>query len=110
MKIDILGTPYELLYSSQEKDEKLVQCDGYCDDTTKRLVVDDMRKGTTEVMSKGNLDEYRNCCARHEIIHAFFFESGLAHNSDFAANEENVDWIARQFPKMLRAFREAKVI
>lgn len=32
MKIDILGTPYELLYSSQEKDERLVQCDGYCDD------------------------------------------------------------------------------
>lgn len=77
MKIDILGTPYELLYSSQEKDERLVQCDGYCDDTTKRLVVDDMRKGATEVMSKGNLDEYRNCCARHEIIHAFFSKAAL---------------------------------
>lgn len=48
--------------------------------------------------------------ARAMKLSTRFFESGLAHNSDFAANEENVDWIARQFPKMLRAFREAKVI
>lgn len=49
---------------------------------------------------------------RHEIIHAFFNESGLQDDSSnidcgWAVNEEMVDWIAIQFPKMVKAFEEA---
>ena len=33
---------------------------------------------------------------RHELVHAFLFESGLSVNS-WADNEEIVDWIAIQF-------------
>ena len=47
---------------------------------------------------------------RHELIHAFLFESGLAENSNWARNEEMVDWIARQFPKMAKTFQEVKVL
>ena len=43
---------------------------------------------------------------RHEIVHAYLFESGLAECSSnitsLAQNEEMVDWIARQIPKMKR--------
>lgn len=43
---------------------------------------------------------------RHEIVHAYLYESGLAENSlsvaNWATNEEMVDWIARQFPKIKR--------
>ena len=42
---------------------------------------------------------------RHEIIHAFAFESGLADDSAWAMDEEMTDWIAHQFPKMLAAFK-----
>ncbi|MFD1464645.1 hypothetical protein ACFQ4L_00875 [Lapidilactobacillus mulanensis] len=42
---------------------------------------------------------------RHELIHAFLCESGLAENSDWAQNEEVVDWIARQFPKLFETFK-----
>lgn len=52
---------------------------------------------------------------RHEITHAFFFESGLQESSlqycnGWAENEEMVDWVAVQFPKMLQVFKEAECI
>ena len=50
---------------------------------------------------------------RHEIIHAFFNESGLQDDSSvpesgWATNEEMIDWIAIQFPKIMNAFKEAE--
>ena len=41
------------------------------------------------------------------MIHAFLHESGLAVNSDWAQNEEMVDWFALQAPKLFKAFKEA---
>lgn len=43
---------------------------------------------------------------RHEIIHAFLYESGLSFNSDWAVNEELVDWIAIQFPKIAEVYEK----
>lgn len=41
---------------------------------------------------------------RHEILHAFLFESGLSENAGFsgcwATNEEMVDWFAIQSTKI----------
>lgn len=47
----------------------------------------------------------------HEITHAFLDESGLQHCSSvpmgaWARHEEMVDWIAIQFPKIMKAFQE----
>ena len=47
---------------------------------------------------------------RHEIIHAFLCESGLAENSDWATNEELVDWIAIQAPKLIKAWKDADAL
>ena len=49
---------------------------------------------------------------RHELVHAFLYESGLFNNtnSDWAKNEEVVDWIAIQFEKMLKVFIELQCI
>lgn len=48
---------------------------------------------------------------RHEIIHAFLYESGLAENfehaNEFGQDETMVDWIAMQFPKILEVYKEA---
>jgi hypothetical protein len=41
---------------------------------------------------------------RHEIIHAFFHESGL---EDYCNDEVLVDWLAKQWNKMSIAFQEA---
>jgi len=44
---------------------------------------------------------------RHELIHAFLFKSGLDACAEWARNEEMVDWLAIQFPKLMKAFQEA---
>lgn len=47
---------------------------------------------------------------RHEIIHAFLFESGLQenyHNEKWGHDEIMIDWFAIQFPKIQKAFYEA---
>jgi hypothetical protein len=47
---------------------------------------------------------------RHEIIHCFLHESGVWGSSSgadsWAMNEEMVDWIAMQFPKILKVFKQ----
>lgn len=42
----------------------------------------------------------------HEIIHAFLFESGLHSNSEWAENEEMIDWFALQFDKIIDVARK----
>ncbi len=39
MIINILGTKYTITETTQEKDVCLCNCDGYCDKTTKRIVI-----------------------------------------------------------------------
>lgn len=103
-KVNVLGTEYTLTESNEKEDENLVGLDGYCDSSIKVCVVDEMNDTGAGV--KKNLPEYKKSVKRHELIHAFLFESGLD-TCSWASNEEMVDWFALQFPKMLKAFEEA---
>ena len=51
---------------------------------------------------------------RHEILHAFLYESGLRENSctsfAWAENEEMIDWFAIQFPKILKIYGELNIL
>ena len=51
---------------------------------------------------------------RHEVLHAFLFESGLSETAGFsgcwATNEEMVDWFAIQSPKIFEVFSELDLI
>lgn len=105
MTIDVLGTEYTVEQKSKDTDPLLQKMDGYCDKTSKKIVI------TTED-SDCDLDDfwiYRNKLLRHEIIHAFLFESGLHENwaHEMGRDETYVDWIAVQFPKILKAFQKA---
>lgn len=104
MKINVLGTDYELIESNENKDNALVGMDGYCDTSIKICVVDDMSEEVEN--PKKDLESYKKQVKRHELIHAFLYESGMDACS-WALNEEMVDWIAIQFPKLLKAFGEA---
>lgn len=105
MKINILGTEYTVRFVHEEEDAGLKDCDGYCDDTIKTLVVKQYKRGEPGSKKVLELQEKKNF--RHEIIHAFLFESGLAENSEWAQNEEMVDWFAKQAPKLIKAWQEA---
>ena len=104
MKVNVLGTEYTLTESNEANDPKLVDRDGYCDTSTKECVVDEMND--TSATAKRNLPEYKKSVKRHELIHAFLYESGLDVCS-WAGNEEMVDWFAIQFPKMADVFKAA---
>lgn len=102
-KVKILDTEYSIQLLREEDDPKLKEADGYTDVTTRRIVVCDRR--SNDVMQVDEPSVIIENVARHEMVHAFLYESGLGANS-WADNEEIVDWIAIQFPKMQEAFDE----
>lgn len=105
MTINILGTEYTVTLATEQAEPRLEDCDGFCDETTKEIVVENYKRGRPGSKGKLELQEQKNL--RHEIVHAFLFESGLAENSDWAQNEEMVDWVAKQGLKIIKAWQEA---
>lgn len=109
-KINVLGTEYTIVISNSKEDKYLEKCDGYCDKTSHKIVV----TSEDENSDLEFFSEYQKKVTRHEIVHAFLFESGLhgCMNTKKRGehDEQMVDWIAVQFPKMLKAFQEAGCI
>lgn len=108
--INILGSNYTLKVFNKAKDSRLESCDGLCDETVKELLVDNYAEDAGDPTCKKNLAVQIRKNKRHEIIHAFLFESGLAENSSWAQNEEMVDFFAIQFPKLLKTFQAADAL
>lgn len=81
--------------------------DGYCDTSSKDMIVDEMKEFKQGM--KINMLFYKDQVKRHEIIHGFLYESGLDTCCDWVC-EEMVDWLAIQFPKLQKAFVEAKCL
>ena len=108
-KVDVLGVEYTIKQSDKVKDLSLENCDGYCDHTTKTIVIDTFKNYQGQPSALENLDDYEKKVIRHELVHAFLFESGLGACS-WAKDEEIVDWIAAQFPKMKKTFEELNCI
>lgn len=115
MKVNVLGTEYTVATKKYYEDEAFerLKIEGYCDYLTKQIVVCDMSTYTGwEHELPGTIAASQKETLRHEIVHAFFSESGLASSSSevegpWAKNEEMVDWIAIQGPKIYAAWKEA---
>lgn len=105
--VNILGVPYTILYKEKSEDPKFEQCVAYCDYTTHEIAISIPENN---VMNLGNIDVDIQRVLRHEIVHAFAFESGLGHESNWAMDEEMTDWIARQFPKMAECFNQISAV
>lgn len=114
-RVNVLGTEYsiEIVKISECELLKNHHWCGSCNDLTHEILIGDASEeeffGT---MSEDEQKLQTKRTLRHEIIHAFLNESGLQGDSSvpecgWARNEEMVDWIAIQFPKMIKAFEEA---
>lgn len=106
MRINILGTHYTIKEKQRSLDKDLENANGYCDNTTKEIVI----AANDNSCNLGNYAVYRKKVLRHEIIHAFLFESGLHENfqhQEYGHEETMVDWIAVQYPKLKKAFEAA---
>ena len=108
--VNILGTDYRVIFKNRGEDKKLEKLSGYMDPSIKEIVVSTMKDEMEDEMAVENLESIRRSTLRHEIIHAFLCESGLAENSTWAQEEEMVDWFAKQFPKLAAAFREVDAL
>lgn len=108
--VNILGTQYSILIIEKEDYRYDREADGWCDPSVKELLVFNYKQSAESVK---DLVSYQKRVIRHEIVHAFFYESGLWQNAYsskcWAKNEEMIDWIAIQSPKLQKAFEEAGV-
>lgn len=109
--VHILGTEYKILIIEEGDYRYEREADGWVDPQAKEILVLNYKQSIDSVK---DLEEYQKKVIRHEIIHAFLYESGLWQNSYgskcWAQNEEMVDWIAIQSPKLYKAFEEALCI
>jgi hypothetical protein len=107
MKINILGSEWELFERTRAEDEKLNGCMGYSDHTLKHLVALNP-EGAKEDFCNSDAEFEKRRIIRHEIIHAFLYESGLSYDAvavnNWACNCEMIDWFAIQAPKIYAAF------
>lgn len=115
MKVNVLGVEYAIEYLTKDKDPDLDCADGYCDTSVKRIAVRDYtEEEKKEPLALRNLDAYKQKVLRHELIHAALYESGMSVNShgteSWASNEEMVDWIAIQGPKLYEIWKAADAL
>lgn len=105
MKINIMGTIYKI----KRKKLKDADFDGWCDNTSKTIVI---RKDNYN--NVGNFEYLMRKQLRHEIMHAYLSESGLQSNfessTQWGHNETMVDWIAIQFPKIYKTYKKLKIL
>lgn len=116
--VTVLGTPYTAEVRKYEDDPHFCKdgyC-GYCDFYQKRIVLCDMKsKDDWQDEPEEKIRAVMKSTLRHEIVHAFLDESGLQDSAlhcdiAWATNEEMVDWIALQGPKVYQAWKEANAL
>ena len=105
-KVSVLGTGYRIIEDNFNNDPLLKNSFGYTDYTSKKIVITDFRNEEIEIE---DVAKYRKQVIRHELIHAFLYESGLHENCEWH-NEEMVDWLAMQAPKLQKIFKETEYI
>lgn len=113
--VNILGSEYKIHFVDKFPDylsDFEESANGLCNFYDRTIFVrKSFEKDTTEI-GKENL--YKRVL-RHEIIHAFIFESGLSSDATYyscgwAENEEMVDWIAIQSTKIFKVFQYLEII
>ena len=106
-KVSILGTEYEIIEQTEKENPKLINSNAICEVYAHKIILNaDIKE---DEMTYDNFKEFKDKVLRHEIIHAFFAESGLRNNSEYAENEELVDWIAIQFPKIAKVLADVEL-
>lgn len=99
MKINILGTDYDIILDNENP--KMKDSDGFCEWVAKKIIITDSYRNDEDVLE--NIDEYIHKVIRHEAFHALFAEMGI---KKWMQDEELVDMLAMQYPK-IRAIMDA---
>lgn len=113
-KIKILGTTYKIIYKTKEQDKRLESVDAYCDYSIKQIICIRRTEKDKSEMDLLELSIIDKRILRHEILHAFIYESGLWCNSfnvqQWAMSEEMTDWFAIQSPKIYEIYKKLNIL
>lgn len=108
MHLTILGSPWKIRMGDRKTDKRLENLAGYTDVSIRTIV---LAEPETDEFSLHDLHAEMQATIRHEIMHAFLFESGLwcdsSDSEHWAMNEEMIDWFALQLPKLEEACVQA---
>ena len=96
-EVHILGTRYSIRIIDEDDYRYDREADGWCDPSVKEILIFNYKQSAESV--------------KDLVVHAFLYESGLWQNAYgskcWAKNEEMIDWMAIQLPKIQRAYKEA---
>ncbi len=105
--VNILGTEYKIIFDVPDE-EMSEDADGCMDQSIQTIKIAEFESDRNTIQ---DMDSYRKKVLRHEIVHAFLYESGMWNNSGstncWGMDETITDWIAIQSPKLFQAFKEA---
>lgn len=105
--VNILGTEYKIIFDVPDE-EMPEDADGCMDKSIQTIKIAEFESDRNTIQ---DMDSYRKKVLRHEIVHAFLYESGMWNNSGstncWGMDETITDWIAIQSPKLFQAFKEA---
>lgn len=103
-EVSVLGTNYKIEFRNTEDDPELKQNTAYIDSSIKKIIISNP---PDDVHTKENKEAVQNQLIRHELVHAFLYESGL--DIGWAADESIVDYFALQLTKIHQAYDEVKL-
>lgn len=96
MKINILGTKYDIRIMDKPEDTRLEESAKICGYTDKTIIIgkgyDTDLKKPLEALKKP---------LRHELVHAFLFKLGLASQYYWAESEEVIDKINQTYQEAI---------
>lgn len=105
--VNILGTEYKIIFDVPDE-EMPEDADGCMDQSIQTIKIAEFESDRNKIQ---DMDSYRKKVLRHEIVHAFLYESGMWNNSGstncWGMDETITNWIAIQSPKLFQAFKEA---
>lgn len=126
--INVLGTDYTIKFitvkDEYESNEAKILMDreflAYCSHYNNTIILSNLRDEKYNPAYKYQppeviIESYKETL-RHELIHAFYKCSGLNANAhgtgenSFANDEEMIDFLAIQTPKMFEVFRKANLL
>ena len=116
--VSVLGREYTVIFRDYSEDPEFKKSNlmGYCDSRMAEIVICSLSSHPDFADEKTErILIFEKETLRHEIIHAFLFESGLDASSvgietGWARCEEIVDWFALQGPKVMKAWQEVDAL
>lgn len=102
--VTILGAVWTVRSATETEEPRLEGVNGFTDWTTRTICLEKNTQGNL-----GSIENFMNKVIRHEVVHAFMFESGLGdsfEHKDYGQEETIVDWFAFQMGKVLNVVME----